>query len=538
MSKSTGQDKQLTPMLRQYKTIKEQYQDAILFYRLGDFYEMFFDDAVTASRILGITLTSRDNRNKKNRVPLCGVPYHSASTYLAKLIKAGYRVAICEQVEDPEEAKGVVKREVVRVVSPGAVTEEQILDDKTNQFLASVCFDKNWGASFLDVSTGEFLLCEHDSSEDLIDEIQGMAPAELLIAEGEDNNPVIRYLDISCLTRRPSFWFFRENARETLLEHFQITNLTGFGCENLRAGINAAGALLTYLKETQKGHLEHIERLTPIEKEDVLIIDDSSRRNLELVQTILGGAREGSLLHTLDLTVTPMGARLLKRSILFPSRSPEEINRRLDTVECLCKDRKSKQSSLTETRDRAAGPDSARNKPLRKELRKLLSAVYDLERLNSRVVLGNAGGRDLVALKKSIAPLPRLCELCRRSHGLLEEGSRQLDVLEDIHALLEKSIREDAPPGLKEGNLIKPGCNSELDELVSIVNDTKRHILAMEARERERTGIPRLKIGFNKIFGYYLEVGKAWVGNVPEDFIRKQTLVNAERYITPELKEF
>lgn len=538
---SADKDKQLTPMLRQYMAIKEQYRDAILFYRLGDFYEMFFEDAVTASRILGITLTSRDNKNDENRVPLCGVPYHSVSTYLAKLIKAGYRVAICEQVEDPAQAKGVVEREVVRVVSPGVVTEEQILDDKTNQFLASIFYGAKWGAGFLDISTGEFLVSEHDSREELIDELQRMTPAELLIAEEEDHDSVTGQLDIPCLTSRPSFWFSRENARETMLEHFRVTNLKGFGCEHLEAGISAAGALLNYLRETQKTGLDHIERLTPITKDDSLIIDDSSRRNLELTQTIVGGARQGSLLHTLDHTVTPMGARLLKRNILFPSRSPEEINHRLDTVEFFYRDQRSKQPSLTENQDQESGEypgEGKNNKSIRAELRKLLSEIYDLERLNSRVVLGSAGGRDLLALKKSLAPLPRLARLCSKSTGLLAEGSRDLDTLKDIHSLLDETIQEDAPIGIKEGGLIKPGYNEELDQLVSIVSDTKKHILAMEAREKERTGIPKLKIGFNRVFGYYLEVSKAQVTNVPEDFIRKQTLVNAERYITPELKEF
>lgn len=534
-----GKDKKLTPMLRQYTAIKEQYQDAILFYRLGDFYEMFFDDAIVASKILGITLTSRDSKNDADRVPLCGIPYHSVSTYLAKLIRSGYRVAICEQVEDPSQAKGVVKREVVRVVSPGVVTEEQILDDKTNQFLASVSFDRNWGASFLDISTGEFLISDHDTAEDLVDELQRMAPAELLIAEDGDLESVTAQIRIPCLTRRPAFWFSPGNARETLLEHFGTTNLKGFGCEGFRAAVNAAGALLNYLKETQKGQLGHIERLSPIEKDEGLIVDDSSRRNLELTQTIVGGKRDGSLLDTLDLTVTPMGARLLRRNVLFPSRSPEEIKQRLDTVEFFFNDR-ARQPSLTEGPEEAKDPDPTQKigRPIREELRKLLSEVYDLERLNSRVVLGSAGGRDLIALKKSIAPLPRLAWLCSASRGLLEKESSLLDTLEDIKLLLEETIREDAPISIREGDLIKPGYNRELDELHSLVSDTKKHILAMEARERERSGIPKLKIGFNKVFGYYLEISKAQAGNVPEEYIRKQTLVNAERYITPELKEF
>ncbi|MHB1014958.1 MAG: MutS N-terminal domain-containing protein, partial [Desulfurivibrionaceae bacterium] len=314
----------ITPMMQQYLEIKAQHQDAILFYRLGDFYEMFFDDAVTASKVLGITLTSRNSKDDENRVPLCGIPYHAVSSYLAKMIKAGFKVAICEQVEDPKEAKGVVRREVVRVVTPGLVTDEQLLDDKDNRYLAAICQKgKEWGLSLLDLSTGEFLVSEREDLPALLDELGRLSPSEILLPEepGEDSplvTELLAYLPQSCLTNRPAAGFQPETARQRLLEHFRVANLAGFGCEELKAGIGAAGGLLLYLQETQKTALDHIERLTPIEFDNVLLMDDSSRRNLELTQTLTGGTREGSLLDTLDLCETPMGARLLKKNLLFP----------------------------------------------------------------------------------------------------------------------------------------------------------------------------------------------------------------------------
>ena len=514
----------ITPMMQQYLEIKAQHQDAILFYRLGDFYEMFFDDAVTASKILGITLTSRNSKDDENRVPLCGIPYHAVSSYLAKMIKAGFKVAICEQVEDPKEAKGVVRREVVRVVTPGLVTDAQLLNDKDNRYLAAICHKgKDWGLSLLDLSTGEFLVSEREDLPALLDELGRLAPSEILLPEeaAEDSSlaaELLAYLPQSCLTRRPNSGFHPETARQRLLEHFRVVNLAGFGCEELKSGIGAAGGLLLYLQETQKTALDHIERLTPIEFDHVLLMDESSRRNLELTQTITGGAREGSLLDTLDLCATPMGARLLKKNLLFPLREVEAIRGRLDTVEQLC-----------------LAPR------LREELRELLSKVYDLERLNGRVVLGTANARDLTALKCSLAQLPELQERLAGAHTLLADLGATLDErdeLAELRALLEAGIREDAPVTLREGNLIKPGYNAELDELVSLLRDGKALILGLEARERARTGIANLKVGFNKIFGYYIEISRGQLAHVPEDFIRKQTLVNAERFITPELKEF
>ena len=513
----------LTPMMQQYLEIKAQHADAILFYRLGDFYEMFFEDAEIASKTLGITLTSRSAKDDDNRVPLCGVPYHAASSYLAKLIKAGFKVAVCEQVEDPKEAKGVVKRKVVRVVTPGLVTDEQLLDDKENRYLAAICGKgKLWGLSLLDLSTGEFLVTERDDLAGLLDELGRMQPSEVLLPAADNRetpSPLTEELKMivphSCLTERPEGDFYPEAARQTLLDHFRVANLAGYGCEGLKAGIAAAGSLLLYLQETQKTDLAHIERLTPIELENVLLMDDSSRRNLELTQTIVGGKREGSLLATLDHTATPMGARLLRKNILFPLQDVAAINQRLDTVEQLYLDR-----------------------GLCENLRELLGRVYDLERLNGRVVLGSGNARDLSALRASLTQLPQLKGQLAGATGLLAEIRDDLDPMAELRQLLEAAIRDDAPITLREGGLIKPGFNAELDELVAILRDGKAMILGLEARERERTGIAKLKIGFNRVFGYYFELSRAQSDNVPDDYIRKQTLANAERFITPELKEF
>ncbi|NTV12385.1 MAG: DNA mismatch repair protein MutS [Desulfobulbaceae bacterium] len=508
----------VTPMLRQYLEIKAQHPDAILFYRLGDFYEMFFEDAKIASKILGITLTSRNQKDDEDkRIPLCGVPYHAAAGYLAKLVNAGHRVAVCEQVEDPKEAKGVVKREVVRVVTPGLVTEAQMLDDKSNRYLAGVAYGQGrWGLSFLDLSTGEFLVAEREEMSELFDELQRLQPSELLIETNRlaELGEAAFWPSGLCLTKRPAGSFQPETCRELLLEHFRVANLAGFGCGDLTAGLTAAGALLGYLRETQKCDLAHIERLAPLVLKDVLLIDDSSRRNLELTQTISGAKREGSLLHCLDRTRTPMGARLLKRNLLFPLQDLTEIHHRLDTIEQLLLE-----PAATE------------------EIRTNLDRIYDLERLNSRIVLGHGNGRDLIALAQSLAQLPQLKNLAG-SAGVLQGRCAELDELSEIRQLLEESIHEDAPVTLRDGGLIRPGYNEELDELVTILTEGKSLIAGLERGEKERTGISNLKIGFNKVFGYYLEVTKGQLANVPDYFIRKQTLVNAERYITPELKEF
>jgi DNA mismatch repair protein MutS len=533
-------------MLRQYLAIKEGHPGTILFYRMGDFYEMFFEDAETASKVLGITLTSR-NKKGENQVPMCGVPFHAVSGYLSKMVKAGFRVALCEQVEDPKEAKGIVRREVVRVVTPGVTTDDQILDAKSDTFVCALAVDRKRnrpltaGLSFLDVSTGDFLISEvplrdapqHGGFDQVIDEITRMRPAELLLAEeelepsaalsdaadptglGELTETLTTLLPGLCVTERQGFSFDRDTALTTLTEHFRTAGLDGFGCQDMTAGIRAAGGLLAYIQETQKTELSFIRRLRPLTRSGALIIDESSRRNLELTETIIGGRREGSLLSVLDLTSTPMGARLLRRRLLFPLRDKGRIDRRLDAVETLLADL-----------------------PLRRDTRERLSGIYDIERLCSRLVLGHGNARDMAALKQSLGQLPELKKLMMNTPpGLLQDIGMELDPLFDLHELVHTAIRDDAPVTLREGRLIREGFHGELDELILLLRDGRQLILNLEAKERERTGIAKLKVGFNRVFGYYFEVSRAQKAELPEDFIRKQTLANAERFITPQLKE-
>jgi len=521
----------ITPMLQQYLEIKEQHPGAILFYRMGDFYEMFFDDAVVAAKVLGITLTSRSHKEDANKIPMCGVPFHAVTGYLGKMIKAGYRVAICEQTEDPKEAKGIVRREVVRVVSPGVTTDDQILDAKTDCYVCALAIERKSakehlaGLAFVDISTGRFQISERSFTPRdpaaLIDEFTRLRPAELLLSQtdmercGELTELLTTQLGHLCLTARPDFHFETVTARTTLTEHFHTTNLAGFGCEAYTAAINAAGALLLYLRETQKSDLSHIRQLSPISWSGYLIIDDASRRNLELTETLVGGRREGSLLAILDQTATPMGARLLRRWLLFPLQERDPILARLDSVEEL-----------------KAGTE------LRADLRTRLDSVYDLERLCSRLVLGHGNGRDMSAIKTSLAQLPPLHRLLAGcSAPLLQSMAAGFDLLEDLHDLIDQAIRDDAPITLREGRLIREGFNPELDHLILLLRDGKNLILDLERSERERSGIAKLKVGYNKVFGYYFELSRSQAVEVPDYFIRKQTLVNAERFITPELKE-
>jgi len=492
---------------------------------------MFFEDAIIASKILGITLTSRNSKNDANRVPMCGIPYHAAPNYLAKLVKAGRRIAICEQTETPSEAKGIVRREVVRVVSPGVVTDSGLLDDKDNLYVAAICCKTKgnetlYGISFLDLSTGSFLLGEFSdpkqNAESVLDQLTRMTPAELLVNENDKDflgdliQTATTLLPGLCITNRPATQFHFGSSKELLTEHFQVNNLSGFGCVTFTQAIIAAGVLLDYIVETQKSDISHIEKLTPIDLNLILQIDDSSRRNLELTQTIIGSQREGSLLSVLDHTCTPMGARMLKQEILFPLQDVTRINARLGAV----------QFFHTHTAIRA-------------NFRELLTAIYDIERLNSRMVLGNGNGRDMLALKHSLAKLPSIKELLLQCDAeRIQNLGNELDILSDIHHLLETTVNEEAPITLRDGRLIKEGYNQELDELVHIQRHGKQLILDLETQERKNTGIAKLKVGFNKVFGYFIEVSRLQSANVPESYIRKQTLVNAERFITPELKEF
>jgi len=518
-------------MLQQYLEIKGQHDDTILFYRMGDFYEMFFDDAIVASKILGITLTSRNKKTDAVQVPMCGIPYHAAQTYLAKLIKAGRRVAICEQTENPAEAKGIVKREVIRIISPGVVTDDQLLDGKSNNYVSSLAVKdiggkRVYGVSFLDISTGEFLVGEYsekgEGGEVILDQLTRLLPSELLVSVSEQDalDPLLQQISTLipglCITVRDNANYDLGTAEELLHDHFGVVTLDGFGCSRFTCGIIAAGILLDYIRETQKTAIDHIEKLTPLDTNSILHIDDSSRRNLELTQTIVGGQRQGSLLFILDHTCTPMGARLLRHNLLFPLQDKERIVNRLDAVTFFFN-----------------------NSTVRKELRTLLEQVYDLERLNSRMILGSGNGRDMLAMKKSLASLPALYSLLGQCDTRkLIDIREQFECLTDLYDLLERSVHEEAPITLREGHLIKNGYNAELDELVLLLRDGKKLILELEAKERTATGIAKLKIGFNKVFGYFIEVSKIQADKVPDHYIRKQTLVNAERFITPELKEF
>jgi DNA mismatch repair protein MutS len=462
---------------------------------------------------------------------MCGIPHHAAQSYLARLIKAGHRVAICEQMEDPSQTKGIVKREVIRIVTPGVVTENQLLDDKSNHYVAALVRQEGgkkifFGLSFLDLSTGEFLVGDFsdlsDHGKQIIDQLTRMTPAELLVNES-DRDCLSDLLQLTktfipglCITERNSSAFHYPSCEETLLDHFQVLNLSGFGCEQMTRGIIAAGVLLDYIHETQKTDTRHIEKLTPIDLGSILLIDDSSRRNLELTQTLVGGTRDGSLLSVLDHTCTPMGARLLKHHLLFPLQDVGRINSRLDAVNFFFM-----------------------HGPLRHDLRVILDSISDLERLNSRMVLGNGNARDMLAMKRSLSHLPQLHTLLQHcSTEKLESITHEFDTLNDLHSLLECSIHEEAPVSLHEGDLIKQGYSSELDELIVLLRESKKLILDLEARERAATGIPKLKVGFNRVFGYFIEVSKVNADKIPDRYIRKQTLVNAERCITPELKEF
>jgi DNA mismatch repair protein MutS len=521
----------ITPMLQQYLEIKEQQPDCILFYRMGDFYEMFFDDAVTAAKVLGITLTSRSAKDEVNKIPMCGIPFHAVSGYLGKMIKAGFRVAICEQVEDPREAKGIVKREVVRVVSPGVTTDDQLLDAKSDSYVCALSINRKSakeilaGLAVIDITTGRFQVNEISFSPKdpapLIDEFTRLRPAELLLAHSgmEDCSNLTEMLTAQlgrlCITDRPDFHFEPRTAQATLTEHFRTTSLAGFGCEAFTAAINAAGALLLYLRETQKSDLSHIKQISPLHQSNYLIIDDSSRRNLELTETLIGGQRDGSLLSVLDHTATPMGARLLRRWLLFPLQDSEQIQNRLESVQ-----------ELIGHADRRAG------------IRALLDSVYDLERLCSRLVLGHGNARDMSAIKTSLAQLPAIqAMLADCSSLMLFTMSSEFDVMSDLHLLLDRAIRDDAPLSLRDGNLIREGYNDELDHLILLLRDGKKLMLNLESAERDRSGLSKLKVGYNKVFGYYFEVSRSQAESLPDYFIRKQTLVNAERFITPELKE-
>lgn len=510
---------ELTPMMQQYMETKKEYKDCIIFYRLGDFYEMFFEDAITASKELGITLTGK-NCGQEERAPMCGVPYHAVDGYLNKLVCKGYKVAICEQVEDPKQAKGIVKREVIRVVTPGTNLNMQALDESKNNYIMCVVYSGDrYGLSIADVTTGDYFVTELDSSNKLFDEISKFMPSEIICNESFYMSGV----DVEALKHRfgitiyslDAWYFDDEICRRSLKEHFKTSSLEGLGLKDYDCGVIGAGALLQYLIETQKTSLSHLTHLTCYSLGKYMMLDSSTRRNLELCETLREKQKRGSLLWVLDKTKTAMGARTLRKYIEQPLIDANEITRRLDGV-----------SELKE------------NAISREEIREYLTPVYDLERLISKITYQSANPRDLTAFQSSLVNLPYVKYILKEMESpLLRELQDKLDALEDLSTLIAEAITDEPPLAMKDGGIIRDGYNEEVDKLRSAKSEGKNWLAQLESQEREQTGIKNLKIKYNKVFGYYLEVTNSYKGEVPDYYTRKQTLANAERYITPRLKE-
>ena len=509
----------MTPMMKVYCETKEKYKDCILFYRLGDFYEMFFEDALIASKELEITLTGKDC-GLEERAPMCGVPFHAVDGYLNKLVSKGYKVAICEQLEDPKQAKGLVKRDVIRVVTPGTNLDAQALDESRNNYLMCIiCMEDRYGLSVADISTGEYLVKELDSEKKLLDEINKFSPSEIICnhsfyVSGVDIEDMKERLHISVFSL--DSWYFDDAlCARNLMEHFHVSSLSGLGLDAYSCGIIAAGALLQYLIETQKTSIANLTALTPYSISKYMVLDSSTRRNLELCETLREKNKRGSLLWVLDKTKTAMGARMLRRYLEQPLIEKEEIMQRLDAVEEL------KDNAIT-----------------REELREYLNPVYDLERLISRISYQTANPRDLVAFKTSLSMLPHIKYIMKSLQSpLLVQLQEEMDELEDLFALVDTAIVDEPPISIRDGGFIKEGYHEEVDRLRHAKTEGKSWLAKLEAEEREKTGIKTMKVKYNKVFGYYLEVTNSYKDMVPDYYTRKQTLTNAERYITPELKE-
>jgi DNA mismatch repair protein MutS len=510
---------EVSPMMQHYLKTKEENPDCILFYRLGDFYEMFFDDAKIVSKELELTLTGKAC-GLEERAPMCGVPFHSADSYINRLVAKGYKVAICEQMEDPKLAKGIVKREVIRIVTPGTNIDMYSLDEAKNNYIMSIVYltDK-YGIATADVTTGDFYVTEVDTERKMIDELNKFSPSEIICNEsfymsGADIDDMRQRLSIS-VSALDSWYFGDDLAKETLTSHFKVHTLTALGLSDYDCGTIAAGALLKYLYETQKNSLEHIVEIHPYSIGKFMIIDSSTRRNLELVETLREKQKRGSLLWVLDKTKTAMGARYLRSCVEQPLIDKAEILKRQQIIENF------NQNAIT-----------------REELREYLNPIYDLERLITRISYQNANPRDLLAFRNSLEMLPPIRMLLSDLSGeLIEEIQGDFDCLDDLYELLTASINEDAPISVREGDIIKEGYNEEVDRLRNAKTQGKSWLAKLEADEREKTGIKNLRIKYNKVFGYYLEVTNSFKNQVPDYFVRKQTLTNAERYITPELKE-
>lgn len=508
---------QSTPLMEQYLNIKADYRDVLLLYRMGDFYETFYDDAKVLAKTLGIALTKRAH-GKSADVPLAGFPYHALDNYLPKLLNAGLRVAICEQVEDPKLAKGVVKREVVEVASPGATLSDKLLDSRSNNFLIAVSFDSNLcGLAIADVSTGAFQIAEVPEAI-FVEQLLRYQPKEMLVAkkDAEKVRQKTKNLLSTLYTERDDWIFTREYAYDVLLDHFKTHSLKGFGCDHMQAGIIAGGVIVHYLQENYKTRLEHFSKLQVINLSRYMVLDESSRRNLEISETISGSNKQYTLLSVLDFTVTPMGARLFKQWLQQPLLSQTDICRRLDLVEAIYSDR-----------------------PLRNELISHLKNVFDMERLLGKIVTGRANGRDLLNLKQSLEVIDPIRELIDHAGaGLLQKAFTELDALPELTGLVRAAIVDNPPLTILDGGLIRKGYRAELDELRDISEQGKEWLLHYQDQERRRTNISTLKVSYNKVFGYYIEITHVHKDKVPADYIRKQTLVNAERFITPALKEW
>ncbi len=505
-------------MLRQYLEIKQKHPDAILFFRLGDFYEMFFEDAELASRLLDITLTSRD-KGSKEKVPMCGVPAANAAPYINRLVEAGYKVAICEQVEDPRQTKGLVRREVVRIVTPALNVEEEALKAKENQYLATLVKGKKWALAYLDLSTGLFRATEGLGEEELLNELFRLEPKELLLPQELKEDPLVSKIR-EILPRL--FFSYREEppfslreAAELIKEEFKVIDLAGLGFAEAKEAVQATALLLDYVKETQKMALTHLSPPHFYHLSQFLVIDETTKRHLELLRNNLDGTVKGSLIWVLDRTLTPMGGRLLKDWLLYPLRDKQRIEERLQAVAFLVEE-----------------------PAVRKELKEKLKRVSDLERLLSRLALRLANPRDLLALATSLKTIPAFTELLPDDISLFAQLKNSLFALPELVKEIDDTIAEEAASSFREGGFVKEGVHPELDELRRLKRDGLSFLAELEAKERQRTGIPNLKIGYNRVFGYYIEVSKSQLAKVPKDYIRKQTLVGAERFVTPELKEF
>jgi DNA mismatch repair protein MutS len=512
-----------TPAMRQYFDAKRQYRDAIVFFRMGDFFEMFYEDALTAARALELTLTSRSKDASGGAIPMCGVPFHAADGYIARLVRKGFRVAVVEQVEDPKKAKGLVRREVVRVVSPGTLTDASYLDAREPAFLMAIfpaTDPPGFGAALLDVSTGEFTAAEYVGKEGrdaLVDELAVLRPRELLVPiEAPEIPALTAAARIDARVTAAETWTFEyEAARRTLLAQLRAQSLQGYGLEPHALAVSAAGALVQYLKDTQKADLAHVRDVSFRTGVDCLVIDPTTLRNLEIVESS-DGNRAGSLLHEIDRTITPMGGRLLRGWLLRPLAALERVQDRLDAVE-----------------------EFAFRATARAKLRETLKTVHDIERLVARAALGTAGPRDLVSLRQSIAAVPRVRKLLEEFQApLVRSVVAELDDLSDVRGALESALVDEPPAVARDGGMIRDGVDREIDDLRGISRSGKQRIAEMEEAERARTGISSLKIRYNRVFGYYLEVSKSNLANVPPDYHRKQTIAGGERFVTPALKEY